>query len=391
MRLPSRDPVPRRRLAALAAAAVAALTAGLVTGAGSDGRDTDGRRSATLSRQQSIAPAPPALAAARALSLNRQVGQLVIMRFDGTGPPAYVPRALRAGRAAGVILFRPNIASRAALPGLVAKLQRGAHGSAIVCTDQEGGAIRNLRWASPMRGQPAISTPASAKASAAAAARDLRAAGVNVNLAPVADVASVRDSVMRSRAFPGDSRAVSALTKAAVEGYRATKVAPAVKHFPGLGAAKRNTDFGAATVASPPGRIAATDLPPFRAAIAAGAPLVMASHALYPALDSHHIASQSRYVLGRLLRERLGFRGVIVTDSLEARAVTLRSGPGTAAVRSVRAGADLVLTTGAGSHLRVLRALLAEARRSPSFRRRVAESAARVLELKRSLGLPAPR
>jgi beta-N-acetylhexosaminidase len=207
----------------------------------------------------------------------------------------------------------------------------------------------------------------------------------------VADVASVRGSVMRSRAFPGGAQAVSALTKASVEGYLGTKVAPAVKHFPGLGAATRNTDFGPATVASAPSRIASTDLPPFRAAIAAGVPLVMASHALYPALDDHAIASQSRYVLQRLLRGRLGFGGVIVTDSLEARAVTQRSGPGTAAVRSVRAGADLVLTTGAGSHLKVLRALLAEARRSPSFRRRVAESAARVLELKRSLGLPAPR
>jgi beta-N-acetylhexosaminidase len=380
----------RRRLAALAAAGLAALAAGLVTGAGSDGRDPDRRGTATLERQPSTTPAPRAVAAARTLSLDRQVGQLVIMRFDGTGPPAYVPRALRAGRAAGVILFRPNIASRAALPALVRRLQRGARGSAIVCTDQEGGVIRNLTWASPTRGQPAISTPRSAAASGRAAAADLRAAGVNVNLAPVADVASVRGSVMRSRAFPGGAEAVAALTKAAVEGYRDTKVAPAVKHFPGLGAATRNTDFAAATVDSPPSRIASTDLPPFRAAIAAGAPLVMASHALYPALDDHAIASQSRYVLQRLLRERLGFRGVVVTDSLEARAVTQRSGPGRAAVRSVRAGADLVLTTGSGSHLKVLRALLAEARRSPSFRRRVAESAARVLELKRSLGLPAP-
>jgi beta-N-acetylhexosaminidase len=387
MRLPTRDPVARRRLVALVAAALAALTAGLVTGAGSDGRDAREQRPS----QSAVSPAPRTLAAARELSLDRQVGQLVIMRFDGTGPPAYVPRALRAGRAAGVILFRANIASRAALPGLVQRLQRGARGSAIVCTDQEGGEIRNLRWASPARGQPAMSTPARAAAGARAAAADLRAAGVNVNLAPVADVASVRESVMRSRAFPGDAQAVAALTKAAVEGYRGTKVAPAVKHFPGLGAATRNTDFAGATVASPPARIASTDLPPFRAAIAAGAPLVMASHALYPALDDKAIASQSRYVLQRLLRERLGFRGVIVTDSLEARAVTLRSGPGRAAVRSVRAGADLVLTTGAGSHLRVLRALLAEARRSPSFRRRVAESAARVLELKRSLGLPAPQ
>jgi beta-N-acetylhexosaminidase len=120
-------------------------------------------------------------------------------------------------------------------------------------------------------------------------------------------------------------------------------------------------------------------------------PLVMASHAVYPSLDPDAIASQSSYVLQRLLRQRLGFRGVIVTDSIEAKAVTERSGPAVAAVRSVRAGADLVLTTGPGSHLRVLRALLAEARRSPAFRRRVEESAARVLALKRELGLHAPR
>ena len=117
----------------------------------------------------------------------------------------------------------------------------------------------------------------------------------------------------------------------------------------------------------------------------------MASHALYPSLDPDAIASQSRYVLHRLLRERLGFRGVVVTDSLEAKAVTERAGPAVAAVRSVRAGADLILTTGAGSHLRVLRALVAEAQRSPAFRTQVEESAARVLALKRELGLDAPR
>ena len=115
----------------------------------------------------------------------------------------------------------------------------------------------------------------------------------------------------------------------------------------------------------------------------------MASHALYPALDPDAIASQSRYVLHRLLRQRLGFRGVVVTDSLEAKAVTERAGPAVAAVRSVRAGADLILTTGAGSHLRVLRALVAEAQRSPAFRKRVEESAARVLALKKDLGLRA--
>ncbi|HYM57215.1 MAG TPA: glycoside hydrolase family 3 N-terminal domain-containing protein [Solirubrobacteraceae bacterium] len=392
MRLPSQDPPARRRLAVLGAAALAALVAGVVAGAGSDGQAKREARKGGAAAARPIATLPERrlLSAARRMSLSRQVGQLVIMPFNGTGPPAYVPRALRAGRAAGVILFRQNIASRAAIRALVRRLQRGARGSAIICTDQEGGAIRNLGWAAPTRSQAATSTPARASAAAAAAARDLRAAGVNVNLAPVADVASARGSVMRSRAFPGRAQSVAALTAAAVRGYRGTGVAPAVKHFPGLGAATRNTDFAAVTLPRTPQQIVAHDLPPFRAAIAAKAPLIMASHAVYPALDGDAIASQSRYVLQRLLRERLGFRGVVVTDSLQARAVTVRSGPGRAAVRSVRAGADLVLTTGAGNHLRVVRALLAEARRSAAFRRRVAESVARVLALKHALKLPAP-
>ncbi len=385
----SHDAAARRRLVALAAAALAALVAGVLTGAGSGGREPQ-RRAPGASPPPRSAPAPASVAAARRLDLQRQVGQLVIMRFHGTGPPAYVPRELRAGRAAGVILFGENIGGRAALPGLVRRLQRGARGSALVCTDQEGGAVRNLRWAAPLRSQSATASPAAAGAAAAAAGRDLRAAGINVNLAPVADVASVPGSVMGTRAFPGSSAAVAATVRAAVRGYAGSGVAPAVKHFPGLGGATANTDDAAVTVRRTPEQLAADDLPPFKAAIAQDAPLIMASHALYPSLDAGAIASQSRYVLQRLLRERLGFRGVVVTDSLEARAVTERSGPDVAAVRSVRAGADLVLTTGAGSHLRVVRALLAEARRSPAFRRRVAESAARVLALKRRLKLAPP-
>jgi beta-N-acetylhexosaminidase len=357
---------------------------GVAGGAGPDDpqpRSTAPRASAT--------PTPPPVKEARKLSLRRQVGQLVVMRFAGTGPPPYVPEALKAGRAAGVILFKDNIASKPALTRLTARLQRAAGGAALVATDQEGGEIRNLTWAAPAAGQAAAATPERARADARAAAHDLRAAGVNVNLAPVADVAS--GPVMRGRSFPGDAKQVAALTRAAVEGYRGTRVAATAKHFPGLGAATENTDDAPVSLTRTPEQLLGEDLPPFRAAIAARVPLVMASHAVYPSLDPRAIASQSSYVLQRLLRQRLGFRGVIVTDSIEAKAVTERSGPAVAGVRSVRAGADLVLTTGPGSHLRVLRALLAEARRSPAFRRRVEESAARVLALKRELGLHAPR
>jgi beta-N-acetylhexosaminidase len=388
MRPPPRDTPARRRLLALGVAALLALIAGAVVGAGAG----DEERAAPVKRPaaERAQPRPAAVGAAAKLSLRRQAGQLVVMRFNGAGPPAYVLRALKAGRAAGVILFKDNIAWQADLRRLVRTLQRAAGGSAIVTTDQEGGAIRNLPWARPTEGQAAAATPERAAADARGAARDLRAAGINVNLAPVGDVGTSAGSVMRGRAFPGDAGQVAALTAAAVRGYRGTRVAATVKHFPGLGAATANTDDEPVSLTRTPAQLLGQDLPPFRAAIKARVPLVMASHALYPSLDENAIASQSRYVLQRLLRERLGFGGVIVTDSLEARAVTDRSGPAPAAVRSVRAGADLILTTGAGSHLRVLRAIIAEARRSPAFRRRVAESAARVLALKRDLGLKAP-
>ena len=111
----------------------------------------------------------------------------------------------------------------------------------------------------------------------------------------------------------------------------------------------------------------------------------MMSHARYPALDPDAIASQSHAIVTGLLREKLGFRGVVMTDSLEAKAVTADAGPEVAAVRSMRAGVDLILTTGPGSHIRVLRALVAEARRDPAFRKRLEQAAGRVTALQSSL------
>jgi beta-N-acetylhexosaminidase len=113
----------------------------------------------------------------------------------------------------------------------------------------------------------------------------------------------------------------------------------------------------------------------------------MLSHAIYPTLDPTRIASQSPPIATGLLRERLGYDGVVITDSIEAQAVLDRSNVAVAAERSVKAGADLILTTGSASWNEIYPRLLKLARRSPSFRKRVRDSAARVLELKRRLGL----
>jgi beta-N-acetylhexosaminidase len=324
------------------------------------------------------------------LTLRQQVGQLLVSSFDGTRVPAYLRRRLRAGQTAGVILFRQNVASPTQLRALTRSLQRSAHRGALVSTDQEGGLIRGVAFAGPSTAQPGQGSPRRTGALAHAAARRLRAAGISVTLAPVADVAAGPDSVMRARGFRGSAAAVAARVRAAVRGWRRGGIAATAKHFPGLGAAARNTDDSPVTITRSRRRLGASDLRPFRAAITASVPLVMASHARYTAYDRRRIASQSESVLRRLLRDRLHFAGVVVTDSIEAEAVLRRSSVAIAAERSVRAGADLVLMTGSASWKLVFPRLLARARSQPGFRARVRESAARVLALKRRLGLRNP-
>ena len=376
-----RRAVVRRRRAVLAAAAGLAFALGIAVAAG-EGEDGGGRAAEP--------PVPPAQSPAPAqradeLPLTRQVGRLVVLRFAGTSAPGYVREVLREGRAAGAILFRDNLVDPAQTEALTAQLRRGAAGPPLICVDQEGGEIRILPWAPPARSQPEQAAAGAVRADALASARALRGAGVNVSLAPVADVASVPGAALAGRAFATDFAAAARSVADAVRGWREGRVAPTVKHFPGLGGATVNTDDGPATIARGAAQLREEDLAPFRAAIEAGVPLVMAGHAIYPAIDPERIASQSVPVIDGLLREELGFDGVVITDSTEAAAVQAVTGVEEAAVRNVRAGVDIVLTTGRGSYIQVYRALLAEARRDPAFRARVRESAARVVALQQSL------
>ena len=277
--------------------------------------------------------------------------------------PAYLERRLRAGETVGVVLFGPNVPSAAGAKRLTSAIQRTAGGDALIAADQEGGDIRTLAFADTEE--------------------ELAAAGVNVNLAPVADVAGP-GSVMAGRAFPTD---VPANVVAASRALLGARVLPTVKHFPGFGRATENTDDAPVTIDASRAELD-TDIAPFQAAIDAGAPLVMASHALYPALDQAHIASQSPAVLQTLLREELGFEGAAMTDSLEAEAVLARSSVEVAADRSLAAGADLLLMTGRGSWIRVFPHLLQRARRSPTLRARIAESYARVQRLRKRIAGP---
>jgi len=385
--VPDRRVLIARRRRNLLLAALAAFVTGIVVGAVSD--RGGGKRPGAVARDELGAPGAGDRTPVDRLILRQQVGQLIVLRFAGTTPPAYVLDALRERRAAGVILFRDNVTAPDQLRALTRRL-RGAGGRPLVAVDQEGGEIRIVPWAPPVASAPQQARAGSAGSDAEAAASALRAAGITVSLAPVGDVPSVAGAALGGRAFSDDPEAASAAMTAAVNGWRAGGVAATAKHFPGLGGATVNTDDAPATVTRSRAELEATDLPPFAAAIRAGVPLVMVGHARYPALDPDRIASQSSAIVERLLRVRLGFRGVVVTDSMEARASIATGAITTVSERAVRAGADLLLLTGQGSYAPVYEHLLELARRSPPFRARVRESAARVLALKAG-GARAPR
>ena len=358
--------------------AALALIAGIAVGSGSGG--SGGGEAGRPSRA-----APPRAP----MALEKAVGQLLIVAFDGAEPPAWVRRWLRRDQAAGAILFAGNMPDAATAARVTRALQEAGRRGALVATDQEGGEIRTLRFAPPAAGQSDLGTLAAARGGARQAAGALRRAGVNVNLAPVADVTE-SGSALSGRGYPGDPEEVARSVTAATGAYGRAGIAATVKHFPGLGRAAENTDDAAVSVSARRAELEASDLVPFAAAVRAGTPLVMAGHALYPAFDRHRIASQSPVLLQEVLRKQLGFRGVVVTDSIEAEAVGARSGVGAAAERSVAAGSDLVLMTGSGSWREVYPRLLRRARRDPAFAATVRRSAARVARLKQRLGLRVP-
>ena len=372
-----RREVGRRRLSAIAGVALGALILGIAVGSGDGGGDEGASAAAPTVQQRELEAAREQV---DRLPLRRQVGQVTISSMPGTTVPEFLRRRLRARETAGVILFGSNGGDAAQWRRLTRSIQQAGHGRALIMVDQEGGDIRTVEHVGPADGQPFQGSPAEVGRTARSTGRGLRAAGVNVNLAPVADVATP-GSVMATRAYAGAERGVATRTRAAIRGMRAARVAATAKHFPGLGRATVNTDDGPATVDATVTR----DLEPFRAAVAESVPLVMLSHASYPKLDDSRIASQSKPIVTGLLRRRLGYDGVIVTDSLEANAVLARSGVAKAAERSIRAGADLILMTGSASWNDVFPHLLKVARRDSAFRARIRESAARVLALRLAL------
>jgi beta-N-acetylhexosaminidase len=304
-------------------------------------------------------PAPPdkhpARAATQRLSPQQLAGQRIIYAYAGLKPPASLLSAIRAGEAGGVIFFAPNISSPAQIRGVIGQLQRASmaspvHTRLLMLTDQEGGEVRRLPGA-PTLSQKQIGQSANAAAQARAAGtgagQNLRSVGMNLNLSPVLDVYRQAGNFIDEfqRSYSSNPRTVATLGAAFISAQQRTSVAATAKHFPGLGSASRsqNTDLGRVTLNSSLATLRNVDELPYKSAIAAGVKLIMTSWAIYPALDPHRPAGLSPTVIGSELRKRLGFKGVTITDGIDAGAATPFGSLGKRAVLAATAGADLIL------------------------------------------------
>jgi beta-N-acetylhexosaminidase len=336
-----------------------------------------------------VAAAALGAPAAADLTPAQLAGQRVVFAYDGPTPPGALVRRIERGEAAGVVLFSRNVRSRVHLRRTLAGLQRAARRSPVkapllVMVDQEGGPVRRVPGG-PRRAAADVGRTATAEADGRTAGSALRAAGANVDLAPVADVCRPGSALERERRCYGRSAAtVTQLAGGFARGLRSRGVAATLKHFPGFGAAGVNTDFSAQLIRTSLGRLRAIDVRPF-ARLAKSTPLVMLSTAVYPA-RSRRPAALAHPWATRELRGRLGFRGVSVTDALDTPATARFGGAGRLGVETARAGTDIALfARGYEPGSRAANALAAALRSGRLSRREFERSANRVLALRKGL------
>jgi beta-N-acetylhexosaminidase len=334
---------------------------------------------------------PSAASTSTGQPLETLVGSRLVVGMDGTSPTPALLARIRAGRVGGVILMGANVRTAPQVRALTATLRRAARDGGrrlLIVTDQEGGLSRRFRWAPP--GLPAAKlgarTEGVIRRSARATARALERLGVDVDLAPVADVPDAPGSFVaaQERGFSTVPLRAAKSVTAFAAGLLDGGVAPTLKHFPGLGLAGTSTDDAAVRIVASEERLA-PGLVPYRRAFAAGVvPLVMISNASYTAYGGRVAAWSPRT---QTLLASLGFTGVTITDALEPLAKTHHVSLPEAALRAARAGVDLLLCVGSErSTQAVYEELLAAARAGRLSRAPLERSAARIAELAATYG-----
>lgn len=289
-----------------------------------------------------------------------------MLSYDGLFPPDDILQAVRDGRAGAFCLFRyRNVQSpaqvRASNEALYAAARAGGHLPPIIGIDQEGGQLIAIsEGATELPGNMALGATRSAELAAKAGqvlGRELLAMGINLDFAPALDVnVNPNNAVIGIRAFGDDPVLVGELGAALLTAMQAEGVVATAKHFPGHGDTTADSHFAVPTNQHDMARLEAVELLPFRMALAAGVKSVMTAHVVFTAVDAEHLATQSERMIGGLLRGRLGFDGLVITDALDMFAAA-RNG-GAAGVRAaLEAGVDLALLAHLPDQLALAQAL----------------------------------
>ena len=286
--------------------------------------------------------------------IRSSIGQFLIASFPATTVPAELRSLAREFGLGGVILFARNIEAPEQVAELAYDLQAlGTELPVWVSVDQEGGRVARLR--APFTEWPPMATLGRsgdvtlASRFAAALAAELRAVGVTLDYAPVLDIhTNPQNPVIGDRALADNAEAVGRLGAAIIRSLQESGVAACGKHFPGHGDTSVDSHLDLPVVEHPPDRIRRVECVPFREAIGADVAFIMTAHVLVPALDEDKPATLSPRIVNDILRQELGFEGVILSDDLDMQAIAKSYTPSDAAVQAVTAGCDGVMVCRTG-------------------------------------------
>ncbi len=333
------------------------------------------------------------------MTLHEKVCQLFIVKpeailrgADPTKAGAALERGLKRYPVGGLVYFASHLKTPAQTREMIGKAQAfsGKAGQGIglfLAVDEEGGSVS--RFASRLgttKAPPAaqMDEPAAYEAGLAIG-QDLNDYGINLNLAPVADLDFPGISALGSRSFGGDPEKTGRRVAAFARGLLQAGVQPALKHFPGIGSARGNTHLRPARSTRTMEELREAEMLPFQAGISAGARIVMAGHAHFPEIDKQAPASLSAKIITGLLREELGFPGLVMTDALNMKPITRDHSSGEAAVRAVLAGNDLLLMP--ANLTNAVKGVMKALDTGRISEGRIDESLRRILELKQEMNL----
>ncbi|WEK53164.1 MAG: beta-N-acetylhexosaminidase [Candidatus Cohnella colombiensis] len=328
------------------------------------------------------------------LSLKEKIGQLFMCGFDGLEPTAGIKGLIQEYAIGGVIYFRRNLAHAKQTMQLSNKLQQEARTPLFIAIDQEGGMVVRLEeGVTVMPGAMAQGAAANRELTREAAkwsGAELREIGINMNFAPCMDVNNnPNNPVIGVRSYGENPEFVGEMGVAAIAGYKDSGVAAVAKHFPGHGDTAVDSHYALPVVAHSIDRLNQVELVPFRQAIQNQVDAIMTAHVVFPAYEPLEVpATLSQRILTGLLRDQLGFEGVIVTDCLEMNAISETIGVARGAVEAIKAGADLILVSHRlDRQVAALEAVMEAVMIGEITEARIEEAALRIWKLKQARGL----